>query len=393
MKREDISKVISNIDDSFIEEAAVPQKKKSIAPRYIGIAASFAVVILIGAVILGINRFVAPSPLDNGEETTVKNLLEPGIGEQTGSETVTEPAIEIAPAFPENEMAVIPQWVDLITPEKYREVKVGDITYSTQNYEITEDNVLSFLADAEMSGYDIYEDKTYTINAKVYSIKNINSECAVAVKIGDENKYYVYVNVWYVPETLQELIDALNLRETLSFGKAYADRIENNEQTDIIYADFDDSIVWDMILDDTTVKNIAYDRFYEKIVGISVDIPLLGYKNISLGVTKDGYIITNILGTQKCFFIGAEKAEAFGKYLKENVKYKELVTVFENPDGTIPGKGEEVTGQSTPGYNPNAPEMISPPYNPQTDSAPPENTAEAITPIPDDFIVEETTKS
>ena len=228
-----------------------------------------------------------------------------------------------------------------------------------------------------MSGYDIYEDKTYTINAKVFSVKNISTDCAVAVKIGDEDKYYVYVNVWYTPETLGDFIDAIDMKNTVSFGKAYKNYTDydKNEHVNVVFADFDDSIVWNMLLDDTAVKNIEYDRFDEMLISISVDIPLLGYKNISLGVSKDGYIVTNIMSTQKCFFIGKEKAEAFADYVSENVPFKEMVTVYERPDGAIPGKGE-----TTPGYNP------------ETDSAPPENNALVSTTVYADTIVEETTK-
>lgn len=377
MNKEKISEIISGIDDNFIEEAATPKRKKTAVYRYIGIAACVAVAVISG-VFISQNEFITPPTVDTEETTN-----ESGGGKNTqeispAPEIVTEPAIEIVT---ESEMMISPHWSDLSTPQKYGEVTLNNITYSSQCCEISEGNILELISDAEMYGYDIYEDKTYTVNAKVYSIKNILQECAVAVRIGDEDKYYVYVNSWYTPDTLGDLIDALDLRNTLSFGKAYSDHTDNNTYVSLTFADFDDSIVWNMILDDTSVKNIEYDRFYDKIIGVSVDIPLLGYKNISLGVTKDGYIITNILSTQKCFFIGQEKAEAFGNYILENVPHKEMVTVTENPDGTIPGKGEEETAQSTPGYNP------------ETDSAPPAVNSEAITPIPEDFIIEETTKS
>lgn len=386
MKKEKISEIISLTDDRFIEEAAVVTKKPKHIFRYVGLAACLAVAVVAG-IVISQSDFVTPPPIST-EETTGN---ESGGGKNTqeivpAPEIVTSPAIEIVT---EAEMMLAPKWEDRITSDKFPEVMLGEKTYTSQRTEIAAENIGSFISDAVMSGYDIYEDKTYTINAKVYSVKNISTDCAVAVKIGDESVYYVYINVWYTPETLGDLIDAIDMKNTVSFGKAYKNYTDydKNEHVSVVFADFDDSIVWNMILSDTSIKNIEYDRFQDMLISLSVDIPLLGYKNISLGVSKDGYIVTNIMSTQKCFFIGTEKAEAFEKYISENVAFKEMVTVYERPDGTVPGKGE-----ATPGYNPDAPEQISPPYNPDTDSVPPQAAGQSTPPALPDYVIEATTR-
>ena len=387
MKKEKISEIISLTDDRFIEEAAVIKKRPVKIFRYAGIAACLAVAVVAG-VVISQSDFVTPPPVLT-EETTEN---ESGGGKNTqeitpSPEIVTTPAIEIVT---EAEMMISPKWDDRITSDKFPEVMLGEIPYASQRTEIAAENIGSFLSDAVMSGYDIYEDKTYTADAKVYSVKNISTDCAVAVKIGNENVYYVYINVWYTPETLGDLIDAIDMKNTVSFGKAYKNYTDYNkgEHVNVIFADFDDSIVWNMLLTDTEVKNIEYDRFKDMLISVSVDIPLLGYKNISLGVTKDGYIVTNIMSTQKCFFIGEEKAEAFADYISENVTFKEMVTVYERPDGAIPGKGE-----TTPGYTPDASAQISSPYNPATDAAPPSEGANTeISPVLPDSVIEATTQ-
>lgn len=385
MNKEKISEIISLTDDRFIEEAAVVTKKPKHIFRYVGLAACLAVAVVAG-IVISQSDFVTPPPVST-EETTGN---ESGGGKNTqeitpSPEIVTSPAIEIVT---EAEMMLAPKWEDRITSDKFPEVMLGETTYASQRTEIATENIGSFISDAVMSGYDIYEDKTYTINAKVYSVKNISTDCAVAVKIGDESVYYVYINVWYTPETLGDLIDAIDMKNTVSFGKAYKDYTDydKNEHVSVVFADFDDSIVWNMILSDTGIKNIEYDRFQDMLISLSVDIPLLGYKNISLGVSKDGYIVTNIMSTQKCFFIGTEKAEAFADYISDNAVSKEMVTVYERPDGTVPGKGE-----ATPGYNPDAPEQISPPYNPDTDPDPAQAAGQSTSPALPDYEIEATT--
>lgn len=386
MKKEKISEIISLTDDRFIEEAAVVTKKPRHIFRYVGLAACLAVAIIAG-IVISQSDFVTPPPVLTEETTGTESGGGKNTQEITPSpEIVTSPAIEIVT---EAEMMISPKWEDRITSDKFPEVMLGETTYASQRTEIAAANIGSFISDAVMSGYDIYEDKTYTINAKVYSVKNISTDCAVAVKIGDENVYYVYVNVWYTPETLGDLIDAIDMKNTASFGKAYKNYTDydKGEHINIIFADSDDSIVWNMILSDTDIKNIEYDRFQDMLISLSVDIPLLGYKNISLGVSKDGYIVTNIMSTQKCFFIGTEKAEAFADYFSDNVASKEMVTVYERPDGAVPGKGE-----ATPGYNPDAPVQISPPYNPDTDSVPPQAAGQSTPTALPDYVIEATTR-
>lgn len=242
------------------------------------------------------------------------------------------------------ESVVMPHWEDLYISEKFREIKLGDITYSSQVNEIDEEHLLSFISEEKMSGYDIYEDKTYYENGRIYSIRHINPKCAVAVQIGEDKAYYVFVNYMYEPETLGEFMNDIDFKNTVVFGEAYDESYEFTEAyskyTTKIYENFDDSIIWNMLLSDPTVKNTEYNHPYDRI-SISTDLPILGYKNISFSVTTDGYIITNILGIQKCFFVGKDKTDAFAEYLEENIAFKVQTQVYEhNPDGSIPGKEE-----------------------------------------------------
>ncbi len=242
------------------------------------------------------------------------------------------------------ECVVMPHWDDLYISEKFREIKLGDITYSSQVNEIDEEHLLSFISEEKMSGYDIYEDKTYYENGRIYSIEHINPKCAVAVQIGEDKAYYIFVNYMYEPKTLGDFINDIDLKNTVVFGEAYDESYEFTETyskyTTKIYENFDDSIIWDILLSDTTVKNTEYNHPYDRI-GISTNLPILGYKNISFSVTTDGYIITNILNTQKCFFVGKDKTDAFAEYLEKNIAFQVQTQVYEhNPDGSILGKEE-----------------------------------------------------
>lgn len=380
MKREDIAEILSRTDSRFIEEAAAPTKKKSRVLRYMSIAACLALAVL-AVIAISRNDMVTPPVEPDGQTTT----NESGGGEKVSPEIATEPAAE---TVTDTASMVLPQWADLAVPMRYSEARLGDITYSTQNKEISADNVFEPLGSTEMEGYDIYTDTRYTVNAELYSIKSISSECAVAVRIDGGESFYVYVNALYEPDTLGDFISDLNLKSTVVFLKAYIDEYEyydnGSEHRQRVYADFDDSVIWNLLEDALTAKNVEYNHPYDRI-SIETDLPVLGYENISFCITPDGYIITNILDTQKCFYIGTEKFTQLDGYLKKNVPFKEYNTVYEmNSDGTIPGKGDSGEVQTAPAYNPNE-NTIADYYVPDSGTAPPY--------VPEGLIVEETTRS
>ncbi len=396
MKKENISEIISATDEKYIEEAASPVKKKKTAVRITAIAASLAVLLIAGITVsrTDLIKHYEEQPSSGEVPSGVISPMAPP------AEIATSPAIEIAP---EGEIAILPRWEELSTAQKFSEVKTENRTYSTTAQPIEDEYIAELISDTSLSGYDLYEDKQYSETGKVYSIRNINQECAVAVKIGEESTYYVYVNSDYSPLTLGDFINDLDLRSTLVFGKAYKDTYEftdtSSSHTRRTYEDFDDSIIWDMLLSDTKAARTERTEYENTLNGIdiSISLPLLGYKNISFDITDDGYIVTNILGTQKCFFIGTEKSAEFNEYLEKNVKYNETTDVYEYPPST-PGTGEVVS----PGYNPDMP-VTSPAFDPQRDNnsgnsssstpaVPTPAPAPEPAPVPDSFIAVETTQ-
>ena len=64
-------------------------------------------------------------------------------------------------------------------------------------------------------------------------------------------------------------------------------------------------------------------------IHISVNIPILGYKNISIDLSDTGYLQTNILDLGKNFYIGEEKVKDFLDYIKENYEGHKIDINFE----------------------------------------------------------------
>ena len=355
MNKKEIVTLLDSIGDAFVEEAAVVRKKKQRKRFYFNMAACFCLLFAVGMLLL--QRHNTDSVLtDIPSATTVTDpsgyrvdsvtqpvqptsaiqqntppvqpsavLTTQPIATQTPQETAAENVTQIENVFPENGAAMLlPKWNEQSISQQFAECSIDGIIYRSQVTPLATEKAGTYLCDVTMEGYDIYEDKYYTKQALVYTIKDILWECAVAVRFEDAQEYYVYINTWYKPQTLGELVEALQLTDTLLFREAYIYRYTQDFNTTVVFSDFDDSLVWTMLLDDLSVQNNPdFIDTGDRYLYLSVDIPLLGYKDISMCVTKEGYVTTNILSTYKCFYVGKEKAQEFINTIEKTCPYVE----------------------------------------------------------------------
>ena len=246
-------------------------------------------------------------------------------------------------------IAVVPKWNDMSISHQYYEVEYNDNKYSSRITKISNDNISKNIGSTTLTGYDTYTKDTHSKKGDLYSIKNIDENCAIAVKFEGNADYYVYVNSYYRPKTLGEFMEVLNLKENTTFGTIYYNYWDKDaeESINVEFYDVDNEIIWQKLFSNFSLENIYSDkdtakyiseRFNESIE-ISVDIPLLGYKNISVSLTDKGYLLTNILDTGKGFYIGEDKVKEFLNYVKENYNGYKIVYV---DDG-----GNDITDEDT----------------------------------------------
>lgn len=256
-------------------------------------------------------------------------------------------------------IAIIPRWEEQPINCQFGEVEYHSARYTTRAASIAAEHIGSMLGTAVLSGYDIYEDASYTANASLYTIKTISEECAIALQFDGHEEYYVYANMFYRPDTLGEFIDALSLRDHLSTGSVsyhyWKDPVNHTGYTTVEFTGLQTDVVWDMLLSDPTLKNENYDTdWHISAMSISVSVPLLGYENISIGLTEEGYLTTNILDSRKVFFIGPEKVALFMDYVKETCTGHEIVYRYETEEnetgraGDVPEETVMYTSQAMP---------------------------------------------
>lgn len=239
--------------------------------------------------------------------------------------------------------AVIPKWNEMSISQQFNEVEYNNSKYSSRITKISNNNILKNIGNATLTGYDTYTETTYNKKAELYLIKDIEEKCAIAIKFEGDTDYYVYVNSYYRPTTLGEFTKDLNLEEIISFGTIYYNYWDEDLQEDINveFYGVDNKIIWQKLFNNKNLENIYSDNDTEKYtserfsqsIGISVDIPLLGYKNISVSLTDKGYLLTNILDTGKGFYIGEDKVQEFLDYIKDNYNGYKIVYVDESGSG------------------------------------------------------------
>lgn len=256
---------------------------------------------------------------------------------QYGWHTKDEPSKGTHDMTPEyatdgDEVFIEPHWNEKELYEKYHEFIFDSATYTTTATWIDEDKLDCKIGISDADGYDIYDDREYKIGVTVYSINGISKDAAVAVSYdGTPSMYAVYICTAYKPQTLGEFIDALGLRENLTFGSIYHTSYVYESYMTVEYSISDTSVIWNMLLSDGTLENAAdegsdnemsyYNELmtsYKESMSVSVNVDILGIKNVSLGVTENGYLTTNILGTRKLFYIGEDKVKEFFEYVKTN---------------------------------------------------------------------------
>lgn len=331
MTNRDILNALGDIDESYITGANGRIKsKKGIIIRYSAMAACL--------LIVAVGAFAAVKMIPRGK---MKNSAIPNesyeeydvnvadydgdystIEKTNGTNTNGAEKGNRAPSS-QNESTYVKRWDEMTSAEKFCTVKVNGTDYSAANRPIPSDKIGNSITRLTVLGKDVYTNSEYAANAEIYEIKGISSECAAAVKYEGDGKYYVCRNSHYKPETLGQFMNDLSLKENLTFVSFGGTQMKNGKAIcDVEYTNVDKAKVWELLFSDTAAKAVKdYDSMnFETAADIGIDLKLLGYENISLAVTRDGYLTTNILDTGKAFYIGKPAAEKFLSYLEKDCK-------------------------------------------------------------------------
>lgn len=341
MNSRDLLKAIGDIDDKYlIEETDIEERNRITSNKMVNIMKNLKlkyILALVCVIVIAVIGSYKSDMFTSKPDITISKKDNWIIKEVKVDESSIDESI-----------ATVPKWDEMSISQQYYEVEYNNSKYSSRITKISNDNILKNIGNVTLTGYDTYTETTYSKKGDLYSIKTISEKCAIAVKFEGDTNYYIYVNSYYKPKTLGEFMEDLNLKEITSFGTIYYNYWDKEveENINIEFYDVDNEIIWQKLFNNLNLENIYSDndtakytseRFSQSI-SISVDIPLLGYKNISVSLTDKGYLLTNILDTGKGFYIGEDKVQEVLDYIKENYDGYKIVYVDEN--------GKEITDEN-----------------------------------------------
>ncbi len=200
------------------------------------------------------------------------------------------------------ETAIEKQWDAKSIDEQFLSFQKNETEYVSRTKQIPAGQTGAYLYDVVISGQDIYNDEIHTANAKVYRIRGISPDCAVAVRFQGYNTYYSYTSFNFAPATLGEFADALNLTNTLSFGDVY-------RADGAILESYDASVLKTVLEDCRDCEWRGDEQAYNFVFGVPVSVDLLGIENKGMRFTEDGYLTTNLMEQRYTFYIGEDKVQ------------------------------------------------------------------------------------
>lgn len=328
---------INGIKGEYLEEADETPARRSYKKQIIGIGTAAA---LVASIALGALVLRQQQPLTSDESHSSTNTSSAHI------------YTDIDPNESSSEIAILTPWDELSIAEQYLELDFDNYKYSGRNTVVPNNRIGQSLGLTHtLSGYDEINKEAHRTYGEVAEINGISSQCAVAVKHKDSEQYYVYVNAYYSPETLGQFIDDLSLEDNLVINSVlYVCADENGMSTSAQYWEVSQNAIWNILLSDRNA--VAVDLSDQPTWGIvtvmdmSIDIPILGYENISISITEDGYLRTNILDTEKIFNIGVYRVNELVSYVKENTVQTNPVFLWDDIKNDELPEGEYVSGES-----------------------------------------------
>lgn len=244
------------------------------------------------------------------------------------------------------------KWSQKEIYKRFDTVKSNNNTYISNGIIIEKQNLGNFIEKEKIIAYDD-ENVEQIIFSDIYELNGISSQCAIAVNFENDMNYYLYINLNYTPNILKELVEDLNLNEvisisSISYNYSYFDEGGKEQYENIKFENINKSDIFNILFYDLDLENLNEESnlHQDYIMTINCKILLLN-SDININITNDGYLLTNILGTEKIFYLGKEKIEEFVNYIVKNYTGYKIVYIDDNEEETVYPDDKILTIQNT----------------------------------------------
>ena len=385
-KNENILKMMSGLDEKYIEEAEKMsvRSQKAVWKRVSAIAASLALVAAIcvfpiwgnfgsheigpaidtqdlaekeivwdaeaGIFILKYQPDDSDLNYENTTETVAVNMFEPITGVGIGT-----PNVELR-----------------LTPN----VLYPYMTGAYQNYDITKGTVAADKIGEKLGNITMNGTDGDSLDAEVYAIAGVEARCAVAVQYPNHASYYIFRNPDVIFSSFAEFTAAYSLNTELYMGVVMVEHtVADNSDRLVEFGSIAPLKAMILALDgeSCTYEEFAKNCDMKKSIGLEATHGVFwGFVSGGLQIFEDGYLVTNLDGGLRIFKIGKSDAKAIiadakaHSYVGVNF-YDESRNVFvdetkkDDYTGALPET--EISGPYIPSSD-DPYELVTPSYDP-----------------------------
>ncbi len=227
--------------------------------------------------------------------------------------------------------------------QQYNNLNFEGVSYSARVYTgqpIPTERIGEKLGSAVATGYDNINAEKHETDCEIYRIAGVDPLRLVAVKYNGRDDYYPFLSD-HLPlyKTLGDWISALDLTETVALDHFYPVAVDGPYGL----LPQDSAVLWQTILKyaDAPSQTGTPSAPGRRLMSFALSSHVLGVENLSLSITEDGYLTTNIEPCGVYFRIGTEAVREIEEYVlahkTESAKARQFLVgvVTEIGDGYI----------------------------------------------------------
>lgn len=318
MRKKEISDVMGNIDEKYINEA-VSYEGKEIRVRRGGLlkwgalAACLAAVITVGALTLPPLMKKTGTSDDKNDHTTDDKLVVMVGG-------IARPYKNLN-GYEEEMVDYAWEWEYLTIEEQYPGININGTEFYLAG-EMDEALVGEMIGSFEAESYyvDINTGELYHREFDAYKIQGFSEELMVALDM--DGKFYSFIKEKYdPPATLGELMDGYSLDKNMVFDRF---SLCKGYDTESYFSLENDDPVWEVLAECRAAEFVEEDELWsaelseKRYISFVATSEILGaYKKVFY-VTEDGYVWTNVFDYAYIYDIGEDAAGQIISYALEN---------------------------------------------------------------------------
>lgn len=193
-----------------------------------------------------------------------------------------------------------------------------DIQYTRMNLSVPSDIIGSFIKTVRLTEETQADSSVISCNADIFTIEGISREAMIALRYEENDTYIFYRNPNYNVNTFGELADSFAFNKYVSFKSA------EYHNGDAIYG-FDEDAVKKILSENNDAiavdfHSLLLDDYFPKIKLISefANTSFL----FSLGISKKGYLTTNLTDRGLTFYIGEDTADELIKLIETDSSHQ-----------------------------------------------------------------------